>query len=576
MACAFAAIHHELNADYVNFCHAMLGSPPVSSLLKAFRRGYLSSLPRLTATMVAANPPVSIATARGHLDLTRQGQQSTRKEKKDRRKRGKLMRVESAKTVINDIDDPAVIPDEFDLEPDAFVCVIDLSKDDDANHSDTTGRFDIPSWRGSNYVLVSVYKGYAYGVAMPSRKAQSHVKAYETVYDHYRSLGHVPTIQRMDNETSILLDRFFKERNITVQLVPPHNHRANRAERAIRDYKNHVIATLGTVHPSFPLNLWDELLPQVNITINLLRSFAPQPSISAYEGIHGNKFDFTAHPMAPCGTRVLVHERPANRASWSPHGTPGFYLGPALGGHYRSFNVFVAATRALRVTDTVAWLPEQFKMPGSSTAELIHTAMTDLATAFTALASSTALSTTQRPRFEHLQSTITSAIKEAAAMFLPAAAATTADPLLTVLTTAAAGIIDKESGSEQRVVSTTSAPKQLLPLTQSQTPPLASHTPSLSPMENRGWSSLTNHPLQPSVHISLVATGHCKEHRLHRQNRHRRQINAYKLLEHLKRSSQRSLLLRSLMVQLLPLPPMKNGHNMSLRLASQADVDYGQ
>lgn len=476
---AFAAIHHELNADYVNFCHAMLGSPPVSSLLRALRRGYLSSLPRLTATMVAANPPVSIATARGHLDLTRQGQRSTRPHKQSKALLLAAAAISTNSTKPVDIAAATMLPDEVDLEPDAFIKIIDLSKHDDANHSDITGRFNIPSWRGNNYVLVSVYKGYVYGVAMPSRKhKESQLKAYETVYAHLKSLGHCPTIQRMDNETSAVLDRFFKDNNITVQLVPPHNHRANKAERAIRDYKNHVIATLGTVHSSFPLNLWDELLPQINITINLLRPYSPQPSMSAYEGIHGSKFDFAAHPMAPCGTRVLIHESPATRASWSPHGTPGFYLGPALSGHYRSFNVFAVSTRAVRVTDTVAWFPEQFKMPGSSTVELIHAAMTDLATAFTSLAASSVLSSTQRPRFEHLQNTITSAIKEASAMFLsPATTSTDSNPLLRMTTTAVA---DTKCVPEQRVVPDTVVHHEEKTQQQLQLP-LVPHTRPLSP-----------------------------------------------------------------------------------------------
>jgi hypothetical protein len=222
--------------------------------------------------------------------------------------------------------------EEPEAEADVFVRAVDLSS---TNHSDATGRFAVTSRQGNNYILVSVYKGYVFGVAMPSRKAGDYVKAYECTFAHLNALGHFPTVQRLDNETSGVLERYFRDKQITVRFVPAHNHRANKAERAISDFKNHFIALLGTAHPSCPLSLSDEFLSQANITINLLRTFAPQPSMSAFEGVHGQKYDFLAHPMAPCSTKVLVHKTPALRGSWSPHGTPGFYLGPALGGHYR-------------------------------------------------------------------------------------------------------------------------------------------------------------------------------------------------------------------------------------------------
>ena len=43
------------------------------------------------------------------------------------------------------------------------------------------------------------------------------------------------------------------------------------AERAIQTFKNHFIAGLSSTNPNFPLHLWDELLEQATITINLLQ-----------------------------------------------------------------------------------------------------------------------------------------------------------------------------------------------------------------------------------------------------------------------------------------------------------------
>eukprot|EP01034_Spumella_vulgaris_P021900 gene21900-27977_t len=396
-----AVQHHELNADFVAFAHASLGSPTMSTLLNALRRGYLKSYPRLTSTMVAANDPVSIATARGHLDLTRQGQTHAR------------LRLKYCPVETTDEDDFATLASELGL----FVRVVNLSS---ANHSDGTSQFPIQSRRGNNYVLVSVFNGYIHSEAMASRKGPDYVKAFRATLDWLAALGHSPTIQRLDNETSGVLERFFQERHITVQFVPPNNHRANKAERAIRTFKNHFISVLGTVHESFPLDLWDELLPQVDLCLNILRPFGPRPEISAYEGIHGSQYDFSAHPIAPCGTHVLIHETPEQRASWAPHGVPGFYLGPAPK-HFRAYRVFAIPTQSSRVTDTVAWLSAPFKMPGSSTVELVHAATRDLTVALNKLAQSGLIVASSRQPFERLVSTATSALQEAVEMFMPSA-----------------------------------------------------------------------------------------------------------------------------------------------------------
>ena len=81
------------------------------------------------------------------------------------------------------------------------------------------------------------------------------------------------------------------------QLVPPGNHRRNAAERAIRTFKNHLIAGLSTADPNFPLNLWDRLLDQAYITLNLLRGSRMNPKLSAYAQIEG-EFDVDGRGMS--------------------------------------------------------------------------------------------------------------------------------------------------------------------------------------------------------------------------------------------------------------------------------------
>ena len=71
-------ISQESNAEFVTYSHATFGSPPLSTLLRGLRRGYLNNYPRLTAEMILKNKPVMDACARGYLDRVRQGQHSTK------------------------------------------------------------------------------------------------------------------------------------------------------------------------------------------------------------------------------------------------------------------------------------------------------------------------------------------------------------------------------------------------------------------------------------------------------------------------------------------------------------------
>ena len=106
-------------------------------------------------------------------------------------------------------------------------------------------------------------------------------------------------------------------------------HRRNVVEQVIKNYKNHFIYELSTTDPDLPISEWDRLLYQCKITLNILRNFRVNPALSAYAYLFG-PYDFNKSPMAPPGTRVIVHEKHGNRTSWGNHGTPGWYISQSL------------------------------------------------------------------------------------------------------------------------------------------------------------------------------------------------------------------------------------------------------
>ena len=59
-------------------------------------------------------------------------------------------------------------------------------------------------------------------------------------------------------------------------------HRRNIAERMIQTFKAHFLSILAGVSATFPPFLWDKLLPQTELTLNLLRQSNIAPAMSAW------------------------------------------------------------------------------------------------------------------------------------------------------------------------------------------------------------------------------------------------------------------------------------------------------
>ena len=65
---------------FVQFTYVSFGSSPaISTYKRAIRKGYLSTIPRLTSAFFSKHTPNSVASAMGHLDRRRQGLDSTKK-----------------------------------------------------------------------------------------------------------------------------------------------------------------------------------------------------------------------------------------------------------------------------------------------------------------------------------------------------------------------------------------------------------------------------------------------------------------------------------------------------------------
>jgi hypothetical protein len=124
------------------------------------------------------------------------------------------------------------------------------------------------------------------------------------------------------------------------------------------------------VDPDFPLHLWDCLLPQAEMALNLLRKSRKHPQFSTAAHYHG-MVDYNKTVFALPGFKIIAHENPSQRRTWAPHGQHGYSLGPEMH-HYRCQNVYMSSTASKMIDGTLNFFPHNYTMPQLfSTARLL-------------------------------------------------------------------------------------------------------------------------------------------------------------------------------------------------------------
>jgi hypothetical protein len=154
------------------------------------------------------------------------------------------------------------------------------------------------------------------------------IESYKKHFDEFTAKGFKPKINIMDNQATKHINKILTEQQCKLQLIEPHNHCMNAAERAIQTFKDAFITTLATTDADFPIQLWDKIAPQVQDTLNLLRALQINPAISVYKSLNG-PYDWNRYPLTPLGCKAVVYEDGGTRGSWASRGVDGWYLGPS-------------------------------------------------------------------------------------------------------------------------------------------------------------------------------------------------------------------------------------------------------
>ncbi len=278
-------------------------------------------------------------------------------------------------------------PDDAPLRPikkekSIFFKILDM--EDEATQkiwTDQSGRFPKKSMKGSQYmmVLTETDSNAILVEPMKNRTSGEMIRVYQKLISRLRTAGIAPKLHILDNECSNNFKETIKTNNMTYQLVPPHDHRRNKAEKAIQTFKDHFVAILCGADTSFPLNLWDLLLRQAEHTLNMLRPSRMTPTVSAYTYLWGQR-DYNANPFAPLGCKVELHLVPSIRETWAPHMASRYNVGTSWE-HYHCHEVYIIDTRHTRMCSSVFFKHKYLTMPSLTTVDALIQAADNLTTA---------------------------------------------------------------------------------------------------------------------------------------------------------------------------------------------------
>ena len=102
------------------------------------------------------------------------------------------------------------------------------------------------------------------------------------------------------------------------QLVSPNLHCRNAAKRAICTFKEYFLSILAGIAEDFPKNLWDLLIPKMEMTLNILRQSTLKPDTLAWEHFYG-PISYNHAPLGTLGCKFIMHKKPYARPSWDFH-----------------------------------------------------------------------------------------------------------------------------------------------------------------------------------------------------------------------------------------------------------------
>ena len=156
-------------------------------------------------------------------------------------------------------------------------------------YTDQIGRFPVISSQGNKYILVAYHynSNTIHAEPLRTRSDLDLTAAYQKLHSLLTNRGLRPHFHILDNDCPNVHKNFMRDLNKQFQQVPPHIHRRNSTELAIRPFNEQFIAGLSRTHKESLIHLWCQLIPHAILTLNLLLKSCMNPKLSGYAQMHG-------------------------------------------------------------------------------------------------------------------------------------------------------------------------------------------------------------------------------------------------------------------------------------------------
>jgi hypothetical protein len=224
--------------------------PAPTTFMNAVRKRFITGLnqyTRLTPKLVIKNMPNSMATARGHLDRTRMGEPHN-----DSQSVSALRRFYSSQNISALKRSHSQTPEPFNIK------TVPKSR---TLHMDYTEQLPMAGTSGVQYFQIACWGHYIGIQLLTSLRAAQTSKALIASVKFFREHEIILDTLRMDNQRSFDLIETARNLKLKIEYISPEVKRPNRAERAIRTAKNHIIATRAGFHPDCSHAYLDKCLP---------------------------------------------------------------------------------------------------------------------------------------------------------------------------------------------------------------------------------------------------------------------------------------------------------------------------
>jgi hypothetical protein len=204
--------------------------------------------------------------------------------------------------------------------------------------------------------------------------------AYKQVHNMLTARGLKPKLQNLDNEASKALQARMQENEIDYQLAPPPPNPSTQRRRTCNMHVQEPLHCGAKKHgPQFSTEPMGQVPPTSADFPEPRARLANQPTHL------GTRPTPRGLPLQPYTAGTPGHQSTGTRKAehqidMAPHGVEGWYIGPALP-HYRCYRVWIWATDAERIADTLAWFPQHVTMPFLSSSQAAIAAARDLVAA---------------------------------------------------------------------------------------------------------------------------------------------------------------------------------------------------